>query len=400
MRFLLFVLVLLSALLSYAAPPYGAIVIDATSGRTLHEKGADVLTQPASLTKMMTLFLTFKEIDRGHLKWNKTLKVSSYARQQSPSVLGVRPGQKLTVRQAVLALVTKSANDIAVTLAEGIAGSESSFVARMNKEARRLGMRSTIFRNASGLPNSQQVSTARDMARLSQAIMRECPQYYPLFSTRYFTYNGHTHANHNKLLGRTAGGVVIDGLKTGFVNASGFNLAASAIKGKRRLIVVVLGGPDRLWRDARVSYLFRCGFDGHFSHRVAPTYAVPHTRENTLQVLAEDDEIEKLIRSLSFSDSKKQSSFSLQKRRCKGKIKQKTTQHIVCVSVIKGRAETLLKRLQQKIPKNLLARASVHINPKHTQRKSAVEFICQNKKHAVTLQKILKKSGFRSVYHT
>ncbi|MDR2416831.1 MAG: D-alanyl-D-alanine carboxypeptidase [Holosporales bacterium] len=303
MRFFFLVFFILFSSFSIAAPPYGAIVIDATSGRSLHEKGADIPTQPASLTKMMTLLLTFKEIESGRLTWNKQLKISLRATRQAPSVLGIHPGQRLTVRQAVLALITKSANDVAVVLAENIAGSEAAFVARMNAEARRLGMHATTFRNASGLPNVQQVSTARDMAYLSKVIVRYYPKYYSLFSARSFTYNGKVYQNHNKLLGKTVGGVVVDGLKTGFVNASGFNLAASAVKGKRRLIVVVLGGPDRLWRDARVSHLFRCGFDGCFPLRTPKARTANHSHEKTLQVLAEDDEIEELIHSLNLSES-------------------------------------------------------------------------------------------------
>ncbi|MDR1267572.1 MAG: D-alanyl-D-alanine carboxypeptidase [Holosporales bacterium] len=299
MRVLSWVFLLLAASLASASLPYGAIVVDAASGKALYRKGADVPTQPASLTKMMTLLLTFRENATGRLPWGRKLRVSAHAARQAPSSLGLYPGKTVTVRQAVLATITKSANDAAVVLAENIAGSESAFVVRMNQEARRLGMKSTVFCNASGLPNKRQVSTAQDMAQLSRELIRRYPKYYPLFATKSFTYDRHSYVNHNKLLGRARGGVVVDGLKTGFVNASGFNLAASAVKGKRRLIVVVLGGPNRLWRDARVSHLFQYGFEGRAAHPLLAVHRPPQ-KGRTRQELEEDDVIGDLIRSLNF----------------------------------------------------------------------------------------------------
>jgi D-alanyl-D-alanine carboxypeptidase len=304
----------------------------------------------------------------------------------------------LSVRQAVLALITKSANDVAVVLAENIAGSETAFVARMNKEARRLGMISTHFCNASGLPHAQQISTARDMARLSRVLIYQYSKYYPLFSTKSFMYAGQTYPNHNALLGRTRNGVVIDGLKTGFVSASGFNLAASAVKGDRRLIVVVLGGPDRLWRDARVAYLFRYGFDGQFPGKPS----LPRTRdipqETVLQVFEKDDEIAHLIQSLDLSQPPRPA--RTKKPATRPKTRKLSKQHIVCVPVTQERPEVFLAHLKRRLPKKLLAQTSSQIKTSKRAKGSTVAFLCDNRKQALALHKALHKRGFQSIHQT
>lgn len=238
-------------------PRYASIVMDAQTGKILRSRNADKRLYPASLTKMMTLFLTFEAIQRGRLHMNKTLRISQNAVNQPPTKLGVRPGDQFTVRQAIQALITRSANDVAVVIAENIAGSEREFAKMMTKRAKSLGMNSTNFVNASGLPNAAQISTVRDMAILSRALMQYFPDYYPLFATKSFVYKRELITSHNRLMSSYEG---MDGLKTGYINASGFNLAASAVKNNRRLIVVVFGGRTAASRDAHVAQLFNQGF--------------------------------------------------------------------------------------------------------------------------------------------
>jgi len=250
--FLMFAVMLRPAEASYAA-----IVIDANTGAILHEDDADKLNYPASLTKMMTLYLTFEALNKGKLKLGQMLPVSSRAASQPPTRLGLRPGQRITVEQAVLALVTRSANDAAVVLGEALGGSEKAFAVQMTKKARLLGMKSTTFRNASGLPDDAQASTARDLSKLASALIRHHPKYYPYFKRGSFTYRGEEFRNHNRLMSRYPG---MDGLKTGYINASGYNLAASAVRNKRRLIAVVMGGPSATWRDDRMAELLDAAF--------------------------------------------------------------------------------------------------------------------------------------------
>ena len=238
-------------------PRYASIIMDAQTGRILESSNPDKRLYPASLTKMMTLFLTFEAIQRGRLHMNKYLTISANATRQPPTKLGVRPGDKLTVKQAILALVTRSANDVAVVLAENVAGSEREFTRMMTKRAQSLGMRNSHFVNPSGLPNAAQTTTVRDMAILARALMQYFPQHYPLFATRSFVYKREVITNHNHLMESYKG---MDGLKTGFINASGFNLAASAVRDNRRLIVVVFGGRTAASRDAHVAELLNRGF--------------------------------------------------------------------------------------------------------------------------------------------
>jgi D-alanyl-D-alanine carboxypeptidase len=233
---------------------YAAIVIDDASGKVLHQVNADAQRYPASLTKMMTLYLTFEALEAKKLTLDQRMTVSARAAGMAPSRLGLRAGESLTVRQAILGLVTKSANDAAAVLGETIGGgSEADFAVLMTKRAHALGMTNTTFKNASGLPNPKQVTTARDMVTLARAIRHDYPQYYTYFKTPEFTFKGITHKNHNRLL---AGFEGTDGLKTGFINASGFNLVASSVRDGRRLFGVVLGGDSAGWRDARMMSLF------------------------------------------------------------------------------------------------------------------------------------------------
>lgn len=234
-----------------------SIVVDARTGEVLHEQDADAIAHPASLTKMMTLYLTFDALDDGRLTLDQALPVSSWAESMSPTKLGLRAGSTLRVETAILSLVTKSANDAAVVLAEALGGSESRFAEMMTRKARELGMRRTLFRNASGLPNMEQVTTARDFSLLSRAMLADHPKYYPYFSRRAFVYGGRPMANHNRLMSRYEG---MDGIKTGYTVASGFNLAASATRDGRRLVGVVLGGKSAVTRDNRMAALLDQAF--------------------------------------------------------------------------------------------------------------------------------------------
>ena len=240
-------------------PVKAAFVMDARTGRYIGGYNEDVQTQPASLTKMMTLLLTFKALKSRKIKLSSKLKISKNAASQQPCKLGLKAGERITVRNAILALVTKSANDVAVALGEFIGGNENTFVYLMNKEARRLNMKSTVFVNPSGWKNPKQLTTARDMAKLARALVRNYPGYYHFFATKKFSYKKASIKNHNKLLG-SRDGIVVDGIKTGYVAASGYNLAASAKKGKRRLIVVALGGETAKKRDIEVDRLLKKGF--------------------------------------------------------------------------------------------------------------------------------------------
>lgn len=237
---------------------YAAIVIDDSTGKVLHQVNPDASRYPASLTKMMTLYLTFEALESKKLTLDQRMPVSARAAGMAPSRLGLRPGETLTVRQAILGLVTKSANDAASVLGETLGGSETNFAVLMTKRAHALGMSNTTFKNASGLPNPKQVTTARDMVTLARALRRDYPQYYSYFKTPEFTFKGVTHKNHNRLL---AGFEGTDGLKTGFINASGFNLVASSVRDGRRLFGVVLGGQSAGWRDARMMSLFDQAYD-------------------------------------------------------------------------------------------------------------------------------------------
>ncbi len=236
---------------------YASIVIDYDTGRVLHETNADTRNYPASLAKMMTLYLAFEALERGDLKLDQKLKASRRAAGMPASKLGLKRGERITVKNAILSLVTKSANDVAVVLAEAMGGKETKFAIIMTKKARELGMKRTTFRNASGLPNRRQMSTARDMAILARALIRDFPKEYRYFSTKQFVYKGRKYRNHNRLLKSYSG---TDGIKTGYIRASGFNLAASVKRNGRRLIAVVFGGKTPRSRDRHIAKLLDRGF--------------------------------------------------------------------------------------------------------------------------------------------
>ncbi len=252
--------ILLSSMLAapvMAQPVYEAIVLDAQTGQVLRELNPDVSTQPASLTKMMTLYLTFEALNQGRLRLDQYLRVSDYAATRAPSKLGLVPGESVTVHDVILGIVTKSANDAAVVLAEALGGSEGAFAQQMTWKARQLGMNSTVYYNANGLPDPNQRTTARDIARLALALYHQFPREYRYFSTRAFVFRGQEMRNHNHMMEWYPG---LDGIKTGYVNASGFNLAASAVREGHRLIGVVMGGQSAGWRDRQMAALLDQGF--------------------------------------------------------------------------------------------------------------------------------------------
>lgn len=258
LKFICFLLIIVTSTPVLAEGKYASIVVDAATGKVLEATNAQATRHPASLTKMMTLYLTFKALRQGKLRINQALPVSDYAAAQPPSKLGLVPGSAIRVRDAILALVTQSANDAAVVLAEALGGSEGAFARKMTEQARLLGMKQTYYRNASGLPDDDQVTTARDTAILARSLYFNFPDYYRFFSTSSFAYRGVTHKNHNKLMNRYHG---MDGLKTGYIRASGFNLAASAVRGKTRLIAVIFGGQSARERDRAMAALL----DGTFA---------------------------------------------------------------------------------------------------------------------------------------
>ena len=234
-----------------------SIVIDADTGRVLSEMNADSITYPASLTKMMTLYLTFEALNSGRLRLDQSLPVSNEAASKSPTKLHLVPGDSVQVHDLILGIVTKSANDAAAVLAEGLAGSEPAFADRMTAKARQLGMTNTIYRNASGLPDSEQRTTARDVAQLALALYHDFPREYRYFATREFFFRGRVILTHNHLLDWYEGA---DGIKTGYIGASGFNLAASAVRNGHRLIGVVMGGVSAGSRDREMAALLDQGF--------------------------------------------------------------------------------------------------------------------------------------------
>jgi D-alanyl-D-alanine carboxypeptidase len=242
------------------------LILDATSGRELVADRADELRHPASLTKLMTIYLTFSALDSGRLSLGDALPVSINALNAPPTKMGLPPGGTVNVRDATMALVTRSANDAAIVLAEALGGDEATFAQLMTQKARQLGMTSTVYRNASGLPNREQVTTARDLARLAFALMRDFPHYYAVFSVQSYPYHGRVLENHNRMLLSYEGA---DGLKTGYTVASGFNLVMSAMRDNRRLIGVVMGGDSAGQRDRMMADLMDYGFANAQSMRLS-----------------------------------------------------------------------------------------------------------------------------------
>jgi D-alanyl-D-alanine carboxypeptidase/D-alanyl-D-alanine carboxypeptidase (penicillin-binding protein 5/6) len=237
-----------------ASDRYAAIVIDANTGKTLFASNADAQRYPASLTKMMTLYMLFEAMQAGRMNKDTRIPVSAYAAARPPTKIGFRSGQSIRAEDAALAMITKSANDVATAVGEYLGGSEERFAQMMTAKARRLGMRNTTFRNASGLPNMAQHTTARDMAILSIALRQHFPNEFSYFSRRSFVFRGQTINGHNRLLGRVEG---VDGIKTGYTNASGYNLASSVSLDGRRLVAVVMGGNTGASRDAHMAQLIR-----------------------------------------------------------------------------------------------------------------------------------------------
>jgi D-alanyl-D-alanine carboxypeptidase len=251
-------------------PPYSAIVVDANSGAVLHASSPDALRHPASLTKIMTLYLLFERLESGKLKLDSPLQVSEHASVQAPTKLGLKPGSAITAEDAIKGMVTRSANDAAVVVAENLGGSESEFGRIMTRKAQSLGMSRTVYRNASGLPDDEQVTTARDQATLGRAIQERFPRYYRYFSIRSFAYRGQSIGNHNRLLGRVEG---VDGIKTGYTRASGFNLVTSVKRDNRYIVAVVLGGSSAGSRDARMRSLIEENIRTASTRRTAPLVA-------------------------------------------------------------------------------------------------------------------------------
>jgi D-alanyl-D-alanine carboxypeptidase len=265
------------------SPRYASIVVNADTGDVLHKHDHNKVLHPASLTKMMTIYLTFQAIESKRLNLNKELYVSPRAAAQPRTNLNLKAGQRISVRDAIYGVIIHSANDAAVVLAEAISGTEDAFADRMTKTAHLLGMSNTYFVNSHGLHNADQVSTATDLAKLAIALRRDFPKYYGLFSKKSFIFRGTVITGHNRVLTKYRWA---DGLKTGFVNASGFNLASSATKAEGRLVAVVLGGPSASSRDMHMISLLEKGFGmmspkkmTHFAHNPTDSLLPPEYDE-------------------------------------------------------------------------------------------------------------------------
>lgn len=260
---------------------FAAIVVDANTGRTLYARNENELRHPASVTKVMTLYLLFEQLEKGRLRLDSPLMISAHAAAQAPSKLGLAPGETISVENAIKALVTKSANDIACAVAENVGGSEAAFARMMTSKAHALGMSRTHYENASGLPNAQQVTTAADLAVLGRAIQDRFPRYYRYFSTHSFAYNGALHRNHNHLLGQVEG---MDGIKTGYTRASGFNLLTSVRRRNHHIVAVVMGGVTAGARDRTMADLIETHiFDGGTA-RTAEAITENRSSEDSLPV--------------------------------------------------------------------------------------------------------------------
>ncbi|WP_303981010.1 D-alanyl-D-alanine carboxypeptidase [Dongia mobilis] len=240
-----------------AKPVAASIVVDAVTGEVLSRSNADTITHPASLTKMMTLYMLFDALDQGTIKLNDRIKFSANAAGEPATNMNVKAGDQMSVETAILAMVVRSANDVSTAVGERLGGTETAFAKMMTAKARALGMNKTVFRNANGLPNPNQVTTARDMATLGIALLRDHPKYYGYFSRNSFVYRGNTYGGHNRVMKKFAGA---DGIKTGYIRASGFNLVSSAERNGRRLVGVVLGGTSAPIRDKQMVALLISGF--------------------------------------------------------------------------------------------------------------------------------------------
>jgi D-alanyl-D-alanine carboxypeptidase len=288
----------------YANPKYASIVVDAETGKVLRARNADKKLYPASITKIMTLYMAFDALKSGKIRLNDRIRISKRAAGMEPSKIGLPAGSSIKVEDAIYALVTKSANDIAVAMAEHLGGTEWGFASQMTSKARALGMKDTTFKNASGLPDNAQKSTAKDLAIMARALIYNHPQYYHYFSTKNFKYRGVNYNNHNRLMSSYKG---MDGIKTGYIHASGFNLVASAVQDNRRLIGVVLGGRTTASRNSHMAKILDEGFAMAKSlpkTRVAQKYQ-PYARVPTPQSKPDDGESvgEVVVASLSNTSS-------------------------------------------------------------------------------------------------
>ena len=252
------------------SPPTASIVVDGNSGAVLHASNADAIRHPASLTKMMTLYLLFERLESGRVKLTSEMPTSAHAAGQAPSKVGLKPGDTIKVETAIKALVVKSANDVAVVVAEYLGGDEPTFARMMTAKARALGMTHTTYRNANGLPDEDQITTARDQALLGRALQDRFPNYFRYFNTRSFVYEGRTIRGHNRLLGSVDG---VDGIKTGYIRASGFNIVTSVNRNNRHLVAVVFGGRTASARDAVVRSLINKTYQVASTKRTAPPVA-------------------------------------------------------------------------------------------------------------------------------
>ncbi len=231
---------------------YSAIVVDVNSGKVLYDADSEAPRYPASLTKMMTLYLLFEAMESGRVSPSTQIPISDFARRQPPSKLGFKSGETIDVDTATRALAVKSANDVAVAVGEHLGGSEDQFAQMMTAKARTLGMRGTTFRNASGLPDDGQITTARDMALLGMSLRKRFPSQFAHFSNQNFTFRGRNIRGHNDLIGRVSG---VDGIKTGYIRASGFNICTSVSRSGRKLVVCVMGGKTARARNDHVEQL-------------------------------------------------------------------------------------------------------------------------------------------------
>ncbi len=255
---------------SVYSPPFAALVVDVNTGKTLYARNENDLRHPASVTKVMTLYMLFEQLERGKISLDSEIEMTAHAASMAPSKLGLRPGQTISVENAIKALVTKSANDVAAAVADHIGGSEERFADMMTAKAKALGMSRTNYVNASGLPDPDQVTTARDLVTLGRAIQDRFPRYFAYFSTHNFRYGRANMRNHNNLLGRVEG---MDGIKTGYTRASGFNLLSSVKRDNRRIMAVVLGGRSAGVRDNIMANLIEEHIDKASASRSAPLVA-------------------------------------------------------------------------------------------------------------------------------
>lgn len=279
-----FILTVLSLLFvanpTHASPLHASIVIDADTGAVLHQSNADASRYPASLTKMMTLYMLFEALGQRKMTLDTRMPVSAHAASMPSTNINLQTGDTISVRDAIPALIVRSANDVAAVVAEALGNTEAGFARMMTDKAHKLGMRSTTFRNASGLPNSEQKTTARDLVTLSARLMKDFPQHYHYFSTRSFSYKGTTYNSHNRMVRNTQG---VDGLKTGFIRASGFNVATSAKRGNRRVIAVVMGGHTAAARDQQMAQLLNRSFTRETATQVASNTNNTHVAPVTVQ---------------------------------------------------------------------------------------------------------------------